>query len=313
MEESRQSLYGLEIGGIDKMKSKLDVFNQTKKKSETLTLIGIMLVVLAFIIYMAIYSATASEDMAAIAFIVGLAGFIVGAVGLTQFNMLKRRFKKEVLKAYFSEALPGTEYYPERGLSQMEVYATEFLKRADRFYTEDLLTGNIDDVGFISSDVRLEERHVQHTQNGTRVYYVPYFVGRVFRFTFNKPFDGYLQVLEAGSPLSNRPFKKVKLESIDFNKQFKTYATEEISAFYVLTPDIMEAIMELEKRNPGRIGFSFSEKDLYIAINNNRDTFEIKMFRKIDQAMMDSFKQDILAVRDFINLLKLNKKIFKEI
>jgi hypothetical protein len=120
-----------------------------------------------------------------------------------------------------------------------------------------------------------------------------------------------LQVLEAGSPLTNRNFQKVELESIDFNKKFKTYATTELSAFYVLTPDIMEAIFELEKRNPGRIGLSFAGENLYIAINNNKNTFEIKMFRTIDNAMMEGFKNDLMVIKDFIHTLKLNTKIFK--
>ena len=293
------------------MQEKLNQFNLLKKKSEKQVAIGLVIIVVATLLFLTMSSVGSEELGQMLGIIVGLIGGIVALAGAAGFSKVKRTFKTEVLSAFFSEVIPGTDYIPDRGLAPVEVYATEFLKRADRFHSEDLLKGKLDDVDFLSSDVRLEERHVQHTKNGTRVYYVPYFVGRVFRFTFNKEFEGYLQVLEAGSPLTNRDFQKVELESIDFNKKFKTYATTELSAFYVLTPDIMEAIFELEKRNPGRIGLSFAGENLYIAINNNKNTFEIKMFRSIDNAMMEEFKNDLMVIKDFIHTLKLNTKIFK--
>jgi hypothetical protein len=170
----------------------------------------------------------------------------------------------------------------------------------------------LEDVQFRTSDVVLEERHVQQTKNGTHVYYVAYFTGRIFEFTFHKEFEGDLQVLESGSPISNRPFKKVAMESIDFNKKFRTFSTNELSAFYVLTPDIMERMMKLERENPGRISFSFSGATLYIAINNNKNTFELRLFKKIDESMIEEFKADFLVIKDLILSLKLNQNIFKK-
>jgi hypothetical protein len=299
------------IRGDALVEEKLTQFNQLKKKSEKQVGTGLGIMAIAAILFLIIAGAGTPETGQLVGIIVGLVGGILALVGVGTFAKIKRSFKTEVLCAFFSEFIPGTDYIPDRGLSPTEVYATEFLKRADRFHSEDLLRGKLDDVDFLSSDVRLEERHVQHTKNGTRVYYVPYFVGRVFRFTFNKEFEGYLQVLESGSPLSGRKYTKVEMESVDFNKKFKTFATTELSAFYVLTPDIMEAIFELEKRNPGRIGLSFTGENLYIAINNNKDTFEIKMFRNIDNAMMEGFKNDLMVIKDFVHTLKLNTKIFK--
>jgi len=35
------------------------------------------------------------------------------------------------------------------------------------------------------------------------------------------------------------------------------------------------------------------------------------MFRKIDDSMVEEFKQDLLVIKDFIMTLKLNTNIFK--
>jgi len=287
-------------------------FNTKKRATEKTTKIGIVLIGIAVLLFLGLSAAGAIAGAQLFGVLVGIVGIIFALKGGMDFRKLSKQFKYDVLVKVFEELMPGTKYNPDAGLSQMDVYATEFLKRADRFYSEDLISGVMEDVSYISSDVRLEERHVEQTKNGTRVYYVPYFVGRVFKFSFNKEFDGYLQVLEGGSPLSNRKFQKVQLESIDFNKKFKTYATSDLSAFYVLTPDIMEAIMHVEQRNPGRIGLSFSGDILYIAINNNKDTFELKMFKTIDNSVVEDFKKDLLVIKDVIIALKLNNNLFKK-
>jgi len=246
-----------------------------------------------------------------IGMIVSIGGFITLGIGFSRFKAASTQYKNEFLIGMMKEVLPECTFNPSEGLSRADIDATEFLKRPDRFHSEDMLSGQLEDVQFVSSDVRLEERHVQHTKNGTRVYYVTYFLGRVFEFTFNKPFDGYLQVLESGSPRVNRGYRKIDLEWVDFNQKFRTFATNELSAFYVLTPDIMERIMTLEKTHPGRIGFSFQEAKLFIAINNNQDTFDLKLFRKLDDSMIEESKKDLLVIKDIIVTLKLNNRIFK--
>ena len=289
---------------------KFNEFNLRKKKSETKVIISIFLLIVTAVLFLA--SGGEGGALFVIAIIMGLATVVVLGIGMAEYAKIKKNFKSQVLTDMFKTLIPDVEYLPNRGLAPEEAYASEFLKRADRYHSEDFISGKIGEVDFISSDLKLEERHVQHTKNGTRVYYVTYFLGRVFRFEFNKNFTGNLQVLEAGSPFSRRKFEKVKLESIDFNKKFKVFAEEELTAFYILTPDIMEAIFNLEKRNPGRISMSFLGDHLYVAINNNRDTLELQNFKKIDESIIEEFKKDLLVIKDFIVSLKLNNKLFKK-
>ena len=239
-------------------------------------------------------------------------GVIMMIDGSSKFKKLSTNFKNQVLSKVITEFVEDGVFHPNQGLSLNTIYGTEFLKRADRHHTEDYLAGKMDGVDFISSDVKLEERHVEHTKNGTRTYYVAYFFGRIFEFEFNKTFDGYLQVLEGGKPHSKRKFKKVQLESIDFNKKFKTYATNEHSAFYVLTPHLMESLMNFEKNNKGKIYFSFIGTKLYLGINNFRDTFELKMFKELNESSFEEFKRELFVIKDVVTELKLNNNIFKK-
>ena len=51
---------------------------------------------------------------------------------------------------------------------------------------------------------------------------------------------------------------------------------------------------------------------LYMAINNNRDTFSLKMNQKIDDRLIGLFEKDMNVINNIIEEMKLNNKIFKE-
>jgi hypothetical protein len=292
------------------MKKQLKAFNNEKVNAEKKIKIGGVVAIAGA----AIFVLLGMSGVSAIGF-VGLPMLVFGVIylglGSAAFAKLSQRFKTEVLTDLIASFVDDGKFIPEQGLSLDTIYATEFLQRADRHHTEDYLSGSIDGVRFESSDVKLEEKHVEHTKNGTRTYYETYFLGRIFVFDFNKSFDGYLQVLERGRPVSKRKFNKVKLESIQFNKKFKTYTTNDHSAFYVLTPHFMEALMTFEQNNKGNISFSFIDTRLYIGINNFRDTFELKMFKELNMATFKEFERELGVVKEVISELKLNRNIYK--
>ena len=101
------------------------------------------------------------------------------------------------------------------------------------------------------------------------------------------------------------------MESIDFNKKFSTYTNNDHSAFYIITPHFMEAIMELERNNPGSIALSFHGNKLNIGLNNSKGTFELNIFKEINKGLIDVYKRDLLLIRDIVLELKVNRNIFK--
>ena len=286
------------------MTEKLQVYQTAKAKLERFTIIGGVLVVLGILLFILLAQ---YGPFGLIAILPGI-GFLIYTT--SKLNALSKKFKKEVLTELVETNIDQGQLVIDSGLSKSEVMDTEYLKRPDRFHSEDMISGLMDGVSFVSSDVKLEERHVHHTKNGTRTEWVTYFLGRVFVFDFNKRFDGALQVAENTRPTSNRKFEKVKMESIEFNRVYNTYTTNDHTAFYVLTPHLMQGLLDFEKNNKGHISFSFIGSKLYIAINNFRNTFELRLFRKIDQSVIDEFTRDLLVIHEVVRELKLNKKIF---
>ena len=239
-------------------------------------------------------------------------GIVFIVLSLTKFHSIEKEFKRTCMSDIVNQVIPGSSYEEKMGIPLNDIYRYNILKKADRSRMEDLIYGTISGVKYKTCDLVLEERRVHTDSKGnTTVTYVPYFVGRFFEFDFNKNFKGDIIVTETAmfKPLK---MQKISLESEEFNKKFKTFANDEFSAFYVLTPQLMMSLLDLEKANPGAISIAINSNKLALALNNNRDTFTLKMNQEINGKVLEAFKKDINIIYQIIDELNLNNKIFKK-
>lgn len=197
------------------------------------------------------------------------------------------------------------------------------MNMGDRYNSNDLVIAQYKDTSFMQSDVHIEEKHEYRDSDGNRrTTYVTIFKGRWMIFEFNKNFKANVQVCQKGfgnnkvnTWFSETKFKKVEMESQEFNKNFKVYAQEPIDAFYILTPKIMEKIRNLDERNSGKILLCFVNNKLHVGIYDNNDSFEhSSVFKKINQeASTNSITTDIEKITMFIDELELDNDLFKKI
>lgn len=247
----------------------------------------------------------------------GIIGFIISfGIIADAVSKYKKTFKGQLMPLIIAKTGMDLTYEFKSGLSKDTVMSSKLFKRPDRYRCEDLMYGEFEGVQFRSSDVTMQERRVRTDSKGHRhVEYVTYFLGRWFVYEFNKEFNGIIQVREDGffsGPSWGLNIDKISLEDVEFNKKFKTYASNQHDAFYVLTPSLMENIKTLERRFPGRIYFSFIGNELHIGIYNSKNAFEPPIFSPLDDQFITSQVQDILILQDIVKELRLNRNIFKD-
>ncbi len=243
---------------------------------------------------------------------------LVIAVGIVADSVTKYKnhFKNQLMPLLINKTGMNLEYNYRDGVGKDTVMGSKLFKKPDRYHCEDLMYGTFEDVRFMSSDVHMQERRVTHDSKGRRhVHYVTYFLGRWLVYDFNKEFNGIIQVREA-SFLEGHPWglnvDKITLEDVEFNKKFKTYATNQHDAFYVLTPSLILNMKKLEQRFPGKIYFSFIGSQLHIAIYNSKNSFEPPIFSSIDENFINEQIQDVIILQEIVKELRLNRDIFKK-
>ena len=132
-------------------------------------------------------------------------------------------------------------------------------------------------------------------------------------FDFKREFNQVVKVAESKYlGLNTRGLEKVETESVDFNKKFSTYASDPVTAFYVLTPQIQLKLLELETKFKGSIFFAFMKGKFYVAICDNVSILDVNASKKVTQNTLDILVSQLSVPASVINELKLDSAKYNE-
>ncbi len=203
------------------------------------------------------------------------------AGGLALGGWIHRRARKEVSTLYKRVVMQrvvkalGTElsYRPESSLTRGHWDRMDlFPARPSRFRSEDEVRGRKANVAYAIHEVKAMRRE------GRREAVL--FKGFVAQLEFNKHFQGHTVVVpdQEGRSIGGKLFgdalerstigakQIVRLENPDFEEQFSVYGTDDQEARYLLTPKMMELIMEANALQPEQIRLAFMENFLYVTV-----------------------------------------------
>ena len=260
--------------------------------------------------------------------IVGVVFFLAFFVTLTYFVFNYFLYKnehinyKKAYKGYFVEQnmkkiFTELKYSHELGIPSTVPASTGMIRTGDRFYSNDFTTGKYHDVGFSQADVTIQE---EHTDSDGDTYYTTIFKGRWMVFEFPKKFAYRIEVVQKGFPAkkvpktgrNGRKFEKQNIESSTFHKKFKIYAEDGFETFYVLDPALIDHIETLSNNYKGKLLLCFVDNKLHVGLHDNKDAFEPPSpLKKIDeQKETEKINLELKTITDFVDYLKLDKKIF---
>lgn len=231
---------------------------------------------------------------------------------------------KKLYKAYFVEQnlrqiFTDLHYNHEQGMPKSVLQSTGMIDTGDIYTSNDFTSGKYKDVAFSQADIEIQEITTDsegHTQHNT------IFKGRWMVFEFPKPFTFRLQVVEKWFNAAHkmqkdrnlkRKIERIHTESLTFDKKYKTYAEDGFEAYYILDPNFLNRIEELGESHKGKLMLCFIDNRLHIALNDGNDAFEAPNPLKTLDEKVESAKihQDIKTITDFVDFLKLDRKLFQ--
>lgn len=248
-----------------------------------------------------------------------LAGFIIFCCKWS----IRRKFFKEKLVPMMVKAIsPSLKYSPAEGLSRSYVERFKLFGAFDRFHSEDQIEGMIGKTAIKISEICLEKRH--RSSNGKDSYHTV-FNGVVFIADFNKNFKCRTAVLPdtaeklfgklVGNFFQQMNFsengKLVKLENVEFEKQFAVYSTDQLEARYILTPQFMERLLAVQAAERSRIRVLFENNNIVIALPRSNNWLEPPLFGAFDKLeRLQQTVQEIISTVKLVEDLDLNTRIW---
>lgn len=238
-------------------------------------------------------------------------------------NSYKNTYKNDVIGAALKFLDESLSIQPYHGIEATEfMYTQLFNTEPDRYKTEDLVMGCAGKTRFYFAEVHAEYKTVTQTKNGTRTEWHDIFKGILFTADFNKKFNGVTIVKPKdfgaafGAWFSKNLFSfgskdVIQLENVDFEKTFVTHGSDQVESRYILTPAMMERVLNLNHQTKYNISLSFIESRMYIAFPLNRNYFEAPVFKSLLNP--ETVNEDIATIKfmyDIVKELDLNTRIW---
>lgn len=214
-----------------------------------------------------------------LAFICVLVGIGISAFMSADLRDLETKTKSLMVLPVAREF--GLEYIESPGdqISIHDFRQAGLLPNWDREGYEDRLTGEREGIGFEFFEAHLEQRRTTTDSRGqTKTRWVTVFRGQCLRFRFHKRFygrtlvardKGFFNRFGGGSGL-----QLAKLEDPVFEKAFSVYTTDQVESRYLLTPDFMQRLVDLEETfRGGKLRCAFVDDEILVAVEGG-DLFE---------------------------------------
>ena len=249
---------------------------------------------------------------------------IAGRIQKNNQKELKRLYKETFMKGILEEYFEDVDYRWETGISRQQFFDTGIFEeyKISSYHSEDYLSGVYKGISFKQADVEFTRRET----TGDHPKDVTVFSGRLFEFD-----DSFKQVqsvkvvpeieVKAANRFQIERQDIVKMENMEFNKVFAVASASPQEAFYVLTPQVMERLMDIHNRykkselDDGSrnnieglyrtIAFHFKQDKLYVVIDH-MDSFDSNFLKEIDYPTeKEKIRKHIQVIIDVIEMLKL--------
>jgi hypothetical protein len=257
--------------------------------------------------------------------VAGVITFIVLLVMLKKNkNLYRNEFKLKVVKEIVHLIDPDWNYQPDGRISESSYRASElFPSQYDRYKGDDLVTGIIEKTDFRFSELHTEyETESTDSEGDKKTEWHTIFKGIFGHADFNKEIQGKTIVVPDSAErlfgrfgnklqkMSGRG-KLIKLENTEFEKKFAVYGSDQIESRYVMTPAMMEAMLNIRNNFSKNAYFSFIGSRVYFAMGFNKDLFEPRIFKSgVRFEDMQQMNEQFRIIQIIVKELNLNTRIW---
>lgn len=174
-------------------------------------------------------------------------------------------------------------------------YMSGLLPVYDFVDCEDAFYGDEKGMEFEFTEARLIKKGHGSLRVDLQVFY-----GVLFRIQIRKRFKGHIVLRSTSARIprkSGNGYETVTLEDVVFNKEFDVVATNQVYARYVLSPSVMERLLELKMLRPD-LRVSFQDRSMSIAYSALNRFEAGGLFDDLDDpAHVREVLQDLTTVR----------------
>jgi hypothetical protein len=234
---------------------------------------------------------------------------------MVQYNKYRKKFKHQIIKEVIQAVLPGSTYTPDGYVPRSDYQKSSFfLTSENRFGGEDLITHQYKGINYQFSELTTKKVTGSGKNKSTKIIFRGIFL------TCELPYKIKYRTLilpDLGEKMFGRMIGKffqsknitrdelVKLEDVDFEKNFVVYSKDQIEARKILTPRMMAKILDYDKKTNHTIHLCFEPGKLYMAIPMRKNYFEPNLTSGIKYKDIRDVCDIIHTITSIIDVLEI--------
>ena len=282
-----------------------------------------LILILVFLVFFVVWMEKLDEgELESGSFVIIVIGIVfLALIGLLIYLYYRKRkkyvveFKTNLINPIIKFIDQGLNYVPDGYISSGAFSASKiFHQPYNRYSGDDLVEGTLDKTKILFSELHVA--NIVHRDKRTEKH--PVFDGMFFIADFNKHFKGQTFVLPDKAEKLFKGLGKffqsmnwnygqlVKMENIEFEKEFVVYSNDQIEARYIISLSMMERMLALKKRFNRPVYFSFINSNVNFAVALRGKQLEPTVLRSLDnRKIIDSYfglLNDMIAIVDELNL-----------
>ena len=308
--------------------------NQKKQR------VGFILTPILFLIAMGIIMAgistiqSGNTALGICIILVGIVAFILSAKYLEhlsdQKNKMKELVGQSVVREILAERIAIEQYNPNQYFNRDFLEHCSILPNYDRSSGSDYISGTYRGVPITYCDLHLEvEQESTDSDGNTTTSYYTVFRGPVINLALRQPLNGYVRIHERRNPRKEKGFfsgiingaadlfnidrNTVETENAQFNQQFKVDTSDPQLAFYILTPQFMEHIVQADMIVNGYTNIEFNQGIVTLALNNGTDAFELGKYKKNEHFLDEArqrFRYELNSILGIVDEILTKENLF---
>lgn len=228
----------------------------------------------------------------------------------TMLRTLTRQFKNQILPQLMDFLFEDYEYIPRQKISKSVVdKSLLFPLRIFSVDGEDFMRFKLGETRIMFCETRLMSND-----------FYSIFSGIFISASFNKYFKSKTILIPSRFTYFFQKVKQqlfqnlkiIKLEDIEFSKKFIVSGTDQVEARYILTPALMQRLLDYRKKTKKAALFSFVDNHLYCAIPTKKNLFEPALFEPFDLDFIKRNYEPLRLYTDIVDDLNLNVRIWSK-
>lgn len=225
----------------------------------------------------------------------------------------KAVYDEKIMAKAVQEILPGAVLEPDSSVDSMDFYVHGVVPDFDDSQGSYLIRFEKNGKAFAFSNLTLTRREKDRND---RYYNKAVFVGQAYELGYKSQMPGTVRIMTTSQWMGREVLdgfkrqdkdreEKIETENEVFNGQFDVYATDAHSAFYVVTPVVMERLLDM-KAKYGSFGVAVSGDKIMIALCSRYYLFEPPGdYREIEKISVEKSKDEIGQMLVFAKLLEV--------